>query len=84
MMENIKIKKLDHNLPDDPVNPNHYKTEMGFEAIDVIEAFLTGEEARGYRVGQAIAYLLRSGRKGQQELDIRKALWYLNRELNQL
>ena len=61
--------------------PAHYQTESGMEAIDVIEAFLTPEEARGFRKGNALKYILRSGKKDSMKQDLQKALWYVNREV---
>ena len=46
--------------------------------IDVIEAFLTPEEYRGYIKGNNIKYILREAEKGGDD-DIGKARWYLNR-----
>ena len=46
------------------------------EAIDVIEAF-----GLNFRVGNALKYILRAGKKGDAATDLRKAVWYLNREL---
>lgn len=64
----------------DMVNhPDHYKTESGLEAIDVIEAFtadLTGYEA--VNTGNALKYLCRWKKKNGLE-DLKKARWYLDR-----
>lgn len=60
----------------DVVNqPNHY-TAGGIETIDFIEA-----KGLGFHLGNAIKYISRAGRKGDFEEDIRKAIWYLEREL---
>lgn len=62
----------------DPVNhPPHY-TQGGIETIDAIEAALTAEEFRGYCKGNALKYVWRERHKGQNE-SIKKAIWYLNR-----
>jgi hypothetical protein len=64
----------------DPVNhPAHYKTASGLEAIDVIEAF-----GLGFHRGNQVKYLLRAGRKDSEIQDVRKALWYGNRDLERL
>ena len=64
----------------DMVNhPQHYKTESGLEAIDVIEAFtfdLKGIEATD--TGNIIKYICRWKNKNGIE-DIKKAIWYLNK-----
>lgn len=70
----------DSDYPDVVNSPSHYRAN-GMEAIDVIEAFLTEEEARGYRKGNALKYLLRSGRKDAIDVDLKKLRWYVNREL---
>lgn len=68
-------------LPSDPVNqPPHYKTPSGLEAIDVIEAF-----GWGFCVANAFKYLARAGKKTADPLqDLRKARWYLDREISRL
>ena len=67
----------------DPVDhPTHYE---GFpcpgcgrrvECIDVIEGL-----GLGYRLGNALKYLWRAGRKGSRVQDLRKAGWYIAREV---
>jgi hypothetical protein len=66
-------------VADDAINPAHYK-RGGMESIDVIEAF-----ALNFRIGNAVKYLLRAGYKGgpeQRRDDLRKAMWYIQRELD--
>jgi hypothetical protein len=64
----------------DYINPNHYKTEKGIESIDVIEAF-----ELDFCLGNAVKYILRAGKKPDQpiERDLEKAIWYLNRRIQQ-
>ena len=60
----------------DPVNhPAHY-TAGGIETIDFIEA-----KRLGYNLGNVVKYITRSGLKGNQLEDLRKAQWYLSREI---
>jgi hypothetical protein len=60
----------------DPVNhPTHYTTG-GIETIDFIEA-----KKLGYNLGNVVKYITRSGLKGNQLEDLRKAQWYLSREI---
>lgn len=60
----------------DPVNhPAHYT--MG--RIEVIEAI--EEWGLGYHLGNVVKYVARADRKGKPVEDIRKAMWYLEREL---
>lgn len=65
--------------PDDMVNkPSHYMSKSGIESIDVIESF-----ELNYNMGNATKYLLRAGRKWNKEEDLLKAIWYINREIQQ-
>jgi|GEM_PF-1391241 len=63
----------------DPINPQHYKTESGIEAIDVIEGF-----GFNFHRGNAFKYLARAGRKDEELQELRKADWYLRREIARL
>lgn len=56
-------------------HPAHYKAR-GIEAIDVIEAF-----GLNFRLGNTVKYILRAGRKGATVEDLKKARWYLDREI---
>jgi len=60
----------------DPVNhPSHYTAHpSGIEAIDVTEHF-------NFCVGNAIKYLWRADLKADAIEDLRKAAWYVNREI---
>ena len=60
----------------DPVNhPSHYTAHpSGIEAIDVTEHF-------NFCVGNAIKYLWRADLKADAIEDLRKAAWYINREI---
>jgi hypothetical protein len=63
----------------DPVDhPSHYQGK-GLEAITVIEAF-----GLGFSLGNTIKYILRAEHKGNKLQDLKKALWYLNREIEEL
>lgn len=69
-------------LEHDPVdNPAHY-TE-GFGGVEVIQL----AERLNFCRGNVVKYVCRAGKKGgpEQEVeDLKKALWYLNRELFRL
>lgn len=73
----IKIKKPAH----DPVNhPSHYNAHpSGVEAITITE-WMT------FNVGNTIKYLWRAGLKDSSPTlqDLRKARWYLDREIQRL
>jgi len=47
------------------------------EVIDVIEAF-----ALGFNLGNAVKYVLRADLKEDALTDLRKARWYLDREIS--
>jgi len=59
-------------------HPSHYQG-VGLECIDVIEAF-----ELGFNLGNCIKYTLRAGKKGDRIEDLRKAKWYLQREIQSL
>lgn len=64
----------------DPVNrPTHYTSHpSGVECITIVE-HLT------FNVGNAIKYLWRAGLKGEARLeDLKKARWYVDREIQRL
>ena len=61
---------------EDNVNrPSHYNQLKGFEAIDITEQF-------NFNLGNAIKYIIRCDHKGKPIEDIRKSIWYLERELD--
>lgn len=63
----------------DMVNrPAHYMSKSGIESIDVIESF-----DLNYNLGNATKYLLRAGKKWNKNEDLEKAIWYINREIQQ-
>lgn len=64
---------------DDNINsPSHY-TDGGIETIDIIKSKLTKEEYIGFLKGNIIKYVTRAGKKGSEEEDYKKAIWYLSR-----
>ena len=65
-------------VPDDPVNhPAHY-TMGGIEVIDAIEAW--GLD-RIYNLACVVKYVARCDHKEDRLRDMKKARWYLNREI---
>lgn len=56
-------------------HPPHYKVG-GIEVIDIIEA-----KDLGYHLGCVVKYVLRADHKGKPLEDLRKAQWYLDREI---
>lgn len=62
-------------MTDNINNPAHYK-DGGIETIDFIEA-----KQLGYSLGNVIKYISRAGKKGDRLEDLKKAQWYLAREI---
>ena len=60
-------------------HPPHYKSDSGIESIDVIEGF-----GLNFRLGNTIKYILRHNKKGKPLEDLKKARWYLDREIEKL
>ena len=70
-------------MTDNVNHPAHYQ-RRGVEAIDVIEAMVEGWPAdSAYRLGNVLKYLWRHRQKGGLE-SLRKARWYLDREIANL
>ena len=77
-MEGDRQIEMFEPKPDPVNNPAHY-TVGGIETIDFIEA-----KKLGYNLGNVIKYLTRADHKGNKLEDLRKAQWYLTREINAL
>lgn len=63
-------------------HPNHYGGEDNtYEAIKVIEAW-----DLDFHIGNTVKYISRAGKKGtDKELqDLKKALWYLERKIQNI
>lgn len=62
-------------------HPKHYGGDTLYEAIKVIEAW-----GVGFCLGNALKYICRAGKKDAATTleDLRKAAWYLNREIERL
>lgn len=61
----------------DPINPKHY-TGSGLQPIEAIEKW-----GLGFCLGNAVKYIARAGLKGDRVEDLKKARWYLDREIAQ-
>ncbi|MGL5766303.1 MAG: DUF3310 domain-containing protein [Sarcina sp.] len=55
-------------------HPDHYN--QGIEVIDYVESWNLN-----FNLGNAVKYITRCDYKGNREEDIKKAIWYLEREL---
>lgn len=66
-------------MSDDVNHPPHYAEGRRYEPIVVIEAW-----GLGFNLGNALKYISRAGRKdpARIEEDLRKAVWYIDRELS--
>ena len=66
--------------PDSVNHPNHYNSGR-IEVIDFIE-----DKELGFHLGNAVKYISRAGRKnpGKTVEDLRKAVWYINRQIQRL
>jgi hypothetical protein len=56
-------------------NPSHYQGKS-LEVIDVISDFNLN-----FCLGNAVKYILRAGKKQNRDEDLKKALWYIQREI---
>jgi len=66
------------DVPEDPINPSYYRQHpSGVECIEVTEHMT-------YNLGTAYAYIWRAGKKGDIIEDLKKAQWYLDREILRL
>lgn len=78
--EHPRLTRMREKLADnDLVNhPPHYTSHpSGVECIQITEHF-------SFCLGNAIKYLWRAGSKGSRVEDLRKARWYIDRELERL
>jgi hypothetical protein len=71
------LDQEERNIKTDNINhPEHY-TSMGIECIQVTEMF-------NFCKGNAIKYIWRAGKKGDEIEDLNKAIWYINREIENI
>jgi hypothetical protein len=76
--QSSSLTRLLRQMPDSPdlVNhPPHYTNHpSGIECIQVVEHM-------GFCLGNAIKYIWRADKKGNAVEDLKKAAWYINREI---
>lgn len=66
-----------HDAPDN-INPKHYKTHpSGIECIQITEHM-------NFNLGNAMKYIWRAEDKGSKVEDLKKAAWYIDREIKRL
>ena len=58
-------------------HPSHYN--QGIETIDYIESW-----SMNFNTGNVIKYVTRAGYKNDQLEDLKKAMWYLQREIDRM
>ena len=76
---NKYLNKINKSIPTDNVNnPSHYNTGT-IEVITVIEDWKLN-----FNLGNAIKYIGRCEHKNNKKEDIKKAIWYLERELKNI
>lgn len=56
-------------------HPQHYQGNK-FEVIDIIEDY-----DLGFNLGNAVKYILRCEKKHAKTQDLKKAIWYIEREI---
>lgn len=77
---NITIFEVDDDKKEQVNHPSHYGGKKNpYEAIKVIEAWKLN-----FNLGNTVKYISRAGKKNDLIEDLEKALWYLNRELDNL
>lgn len=75
----IEVGEINLKKPKETVNhPNHYNVG-GIEVIDFIESWNLG-----FSLGNAIKYIARAPYKNNELEDLKKARWYVDREIERL
>lgn len=65
-------------IKNDPVNhPKHYNMLKKFESVEVAEQF-------NFCLGNALKYIIRCDHKGNKKQDLKKAIWFLEREIKNI
>jgi len=65
-------------MNDNVNHPRHYNSHpSGVECIEITEHF-------NFNIGNAVKYCWRAGLKGEQVEDLRKARWYIDREISRI
>lgn len=78
-MSHVSDQQPSSGSTHDPVNsPSHYRSHpSGVEVITITEHL-------SFCVGNSIKYLLRAPYKGNESEDLKKARWYVDREIQRL
>lgn len=75
--QDIEVIKPQTTL-NNPIEPKHY-TQFKITPVEVIE-----EWKLSYHLGNVVKYIARAGHKGDKLEDLKKAQWYLNREIKNM
>jgi hypothetical protein len=77
--ENRPLSKLNKQSSDSVDHPAHYTAYTGLEIIELVEQM-------NFNRGNAVKYIARAGLKSKDtEIeDLKKAVWYINREIRRL
>ena len=78
--KHVDLQQVSEKVCDNVNHPSHY-TSGQIEVIDFIE-----DQHLGFHLGNAVKYISRAGRKDPARTveDLRKAAWYLNRQIERL
>ena len=79
--KHVDLHKVADEVTRDNVNhPDHYNHGK-IEVVDFIE-----DQHLGFHLGNAVKYISRAGRKDANNTieDLRKAVWYINRQIQRL
>ena len=78
--KHVDLQKVSGKVCDNVNHPAHY-TFGNIEVIDFIE-----DKKLGFHLGNAVKYISRAGRKNPDKTveDLRKAVWYINRQIQRL
>ena len=72
------LKEISVTAPDLVNHPPHYKAHpSGVECIEITEHM-------NFCRGNAVKYIWRAGEKGSEIEDLKKARWYLDREIKRM
>ena len=78
--KHVDLQSVSEKVCDNVNHPDHYNHGK-IEVIDFIE-----DQHLGFHLGNAVKYISRAGRKDPARTveDLRKAAWYLNRQIERL
>lgn len=69
-----ELELVEEPVADEVNSPKHYTWLNGIEVIDITEAL-------NFCMGNAVKYIMRADHKGKPIEDLKKAAWYLEREI---